>query len=332
MAEKILIVDDDLDTLRLVGLLLERKGYEIIAADRGSQGLEKALSDIPDLILLDVMMPDMDGFEILRKLRSNEATSDIPIIMFTAKNQVEDKVAGFEAGADDYLTKPTHPAELTARVQATLARFAFRRTPQPIHRQREKGTVLGVLAPKGGLGTTTLALNLAYSFYVRSGEDIILADLRPGNGSLSLALGYKNRSSFSNLLEKDPRDISAADVQSALVSYESKFRLLLSSYLPSDAKYCMAVDQFVTIVKQLSNMAKYIILDYGPSLPSITQATLEQCDKLLIVTEPYEITIVQTKALLDELSLQVLGLGRINVVLVNRIPWTFSGSRFCPCP
>jgi MinD-like ATPase involved in chromosome partitioning or flagellar assembly len=82
----------------------------------------------------------------------------------------------------------------------------------------------------------------------------------------------------------------------------------------------MAVDQFVTIVKQLSNMAKYIILDYGPSLPSITQATLEQCDKLLIVTEPYEITIVQTKALLDELSLQVLGLGRINVVLVNRIP------------
>jgi len=129
MAEKILIVDDDRDTLRLVGLLLQRKGYEIIAAERGTQGLEKAFQEIPDLILLDVMMPDMDGFEVLRQVRGNPTTSAIPVIMFTAKTQVDDKVAGFEAGADDYLTKPTHPSELTARVKALLTRTAQRKTP-----------------------------------------------------------------------------------------------------------------------------------------------------------------------------------------------------------
>ena len=87
MAEKILIVDDDRDTLRLVGLLLQRKGYEIIAAERGSQGLEKVFQETPDLILLDVMMPDMDGFEVLRQVRGNAKTSNIPVIMFTAKTQ-----------------------------------------------------------------------------------------------------------------------------------------------------------------------------------------------------------------------------------------------------
>ena len=122
MAEKILIIDDDVDTLRLVGLMLQRQGYEISAASNGSQGLTKALEERPDLILLDVMMPDMDGYEVTRRLRKNPVTAAIPIMMFTAKTQLDDKVTGFEVGADDYLTKPTHPTELQAHVKALLAR------------------------------------------------------------------------------------------------------------------------------------------------------------------------------------------------------------------
>jgi DNA-binding response OmpR family regulator len=109
MAEKILIVDDDLDTLRLVGLMLQRQGYEIVAANSGEQAVTMAQGENPELILLDVMMPDMDGVEVTRRLRAEPSTRDIPIIMFTAKTQVEDKILGFEAGADDYLTKPTQP-------------------------------------------------------------------------------------------------------------------------------------------------------------------------------------------------------------------------------
>src|SRR5512147_1612208 len=122
MSEKILIIDDDLDTLRLVGLMLQRQGYQISAATNGSQGLAKAFEERPDLILLDVMMPDMDGYEVTRRLRKNPATLATPILMFTAKTQLDDKVTGFEVGADDYLTKPTHPTELLAHVKALLAR------------------------------------------------------------------------------------------------------------------------------------------------------------------------------------------------------------------
>src|SRR5512134_3142788 len=122
MSEKILIVDDDLDTLRLVGLMLQRQGYQISAATNGQQGLDKAFEEKPHLILLDVMMPDMDGYEVARRLRKNPTTTHTPILMFTAKTQLDDKVAGFEVGADDYLTKPTHPTELQAHVKALLAR------------------------------------------------------------------------------------------------------------------------------------------------------------------------------------------------------------------
>src|SRR5215207_5695946 len=130
MAEKILVVDDDLDSLKLIGLMLQRNGYEVIAANAGNQALARATSDHPDLIILDVMMPDMNGYEVSRRLRKNPNTQNIPIIMFTAKTLIDDKVAGFEAGADDYLTKPTHPAELASRVKAILARTPTQSRPE----------------------------------------------------------------------------------------------------------------------------------------------------------------------------------------------------------
>lgn len=97
MADRILIVDDDLDSLKLIGLMLQRQGYDIIVANSGQQALGKAQADDPSLIILDIMMPDMDGYEVCRQLRKNPLTEPIPIIMFTAKSMVDDKVAGFEA-------------------------------------------------------------------------------------------------------------------------------------------------------------------------------------------------------------------------------------------
>ena len=128
MSDKILIVDDDIDSLKLIGLMLQRHGYEVVAANAGNQALAKATSEHPNLIILDVMMPDMDGYEVCRRLRANPETKAIPIIMFTAKTLVDDKVAGFEAGADDYLTKPTPSRVLVAHINRLIHR---RGTPRP---------------------------------------------------------------------------------------------------------------------------------------------------------------------------------------------------------
>lgn len=123
MTEKILVIDDEEVTVQLINILLERRGYEVIKAYRAEDGLRAAYRTHPDLILLDIMMPDMDGWEVCRRLRE---LSDVPIVFLTAKDDVRDVVKGLEMGADDYIVKPYDNDELVARVRAHL-----RRAPKP---------------------------------------------------------------------------------------------------------------------------------------------------------------------------------------------------------
>lgn len=116
---RILVVDDEERMVRFIRLNLEHDGFRVITAYNGMQAINKARSDLPDLILLDVMMPDMDGFEVLKIIRE---TSNVPVIMLTAKGDEDDRVRGLESGADDYITKPFSPRELVSRAKAVLRR------------------------------------------------------------------------------------------------------------------------------------------------------------------------------------------------------------------
>jgi two-component system alkaline phosphatase synthesis response regulator PhoP len=117
MAKKILAVDDERHIVRLVQVNLERQGYEVVTAFDGKEALEKVSSEQPDLIVLDVMMPYMDGFEVLQNLKRDPNTRDIPVIMLTAKAQDADVFRGWQSGVDCYLTKPFNPMELIAFVK-----------------------------------------------------------------------------------------------------------------------------------------------------------------------------------------------------------------------
>jgi len=118
----VLAADDDPDILELVAFRLERSGYTVLQAHDGEEALRLALEKKPDLAVLDVMMPKLDGFELTRRLRAEEATSKMPIILLTARAQDADVQQGFDAGADDYIRKPFSPQELRSRVQAILGR------------------------------------------------------------------------------------------------------------------------------------------------------------------------------------------------------------------
>ena len=119
---KILIVEDEANIRQLVRYNLEKEGFQVMEAADGLQGLRTAQKEKPDLVLLDLMLPGMDGLEVCRTLKGTPATSALPIIMLTAKAEEVDKIIGLELGADDYMTKPFSPRELTARIKAVLRR------------------------------------------------------------------------------------------------------------------------------------------------------------------------------------------------------------------
>ena len=121
MSNKILVIEDDPVSSRLASYTLEKAGYQVVTASNGLQGLRKARSEKPDLLILDVMLPGVDGFEICHRLRADPQTAQLPILMLSAKFQEIDRQTGLKAGANVYLTKPVSPSEMVSRVEELLA-------------------------------------------------------------------------------------------------------------------------------------------------------------------------------------------------------------------
>ena len=309
MSEKILIIDDDLDTLRLVGLMLQRQGYQISAATNGQQGLDKAFDEDPDLILLDVMMPDMDGYEVTRRLRKNPSTMETPILMFTAKTQLDDKVIGFEVGANDYLTKPTHPSELQARVKTLLSRVGERRDTIGTGGDDGQGYLIGILGARGGLGTTTVAVNLASSLQSRTKSDVIVAEMLPGQGTLALDLGTPSTRGLVDLLSLNKlNEITRDKVRESLTPHPSELKLLLASDRPRDMHLTNQTANYEMIIKRLVGLARFTVLDLGVGLQPFAEKVLPLCNEVVVVIEGVPNTIIHARALVDDIA--ALGISR----------------------
>ena len=321
MSEKILIVDDDLDTLRLVGLMLQRQGYQISAATNGQQGLDKAFEEDPDLILLDLMMPDMDGYEVTRRLRQNPSTTSTPILMFTAKTQLDDKVAGFEVGANDYLTKPTHPSELQARVKTLLARSGEKKSATPsLGADENQGYIIGILGARGGLGVTTLAVNLAAGLLTKTKSEVIIAELLPGQGALGLEMGLNYSKGLVDLLSiTKTSDITRDKTREALTHHGSGLKVLLSSDRPRDMHLINQASNYEVLLTRLAGLARFVVLDLGVGLQPFTQNVLPRCNDVLIVLEGVPNTIIHSKALIDDIVSLGVNKKNIQAVLNNRI-------------
>jgi DNA-binding response OmpR family regulator len=315
MAEKILVVDDDLDTLKLVGMMLQRQGYNIVAAINGAQALSKVTAEKPDLILLDVMMPDIDGFEVCRRIRAEPSLASTPILMFTAKTQVDDKVQGFEAGADDYLPKPTHPAELLAHVKALLgrSRVSIFATAAPVKRAH----TVCLIGAKGGLGTSTLAVNIAISMAARK-QEVILMELRPGLGIAGALLGINKPSGLTALMQNNTEEITQPLVEKEIVSHPSGLRSLLSSIEPHDFAMIHQAARIEAIARVLAAMTQNLIIDLGNGLTEISAKLLLSSDHAVILVEPMRHTVTMAKALVTDLETIGLAQSKIDFILVNR--------------
>ena len=173
---RILAIDDDPNIRELLRARLSSHGYSVVLAEDGPTGLEAVAQEIPDLVIVDLMMPGMDGLSFVKRLRANPETESLPVLMLSARDRSIDKTMGLESGVDDYLGKPFNSAELMARIAALLRR-SRREQPQTTE-PLQRGRLIAFVGAKGGVGTTTVAANLGVAL-ARAGTSTILVDLAP---------------------------------------------------------------------------------------------------------------------------------------------------------
>jgi pilus assembly protein CpaE len=235
--------------------------------------------------------------------------------MFTAKTQVEDKVSGYESGADDYLTKPIHPAELTAHLRALLSRNKARGTAA-----RERGYTIGVISAKGGTGVSTLVLNTAIAFHQKTKAEVIAAEMRPGQGTWGIELSNNLTEGLTNLLRMRAADISAVTVENELARMPYGVRLLMAPARCKDAELMRATEQLEAIVDNLPQLARLVLLDIGTCYVPGIDMLLNHCNEMIVVTEPFPASVQRTRLLIDELGAKGFGRSKmLSVVSVNRV-------------
>lgn len=311
---KILIVDDEPNVLRMVGYTLHTEGFQVVTAQNGNEALIKVITEAPDLVLLDVMLPDMSGVEVCEQLRKKPETIDLPVIMLSALAQVSDKVRCLEAGADEYVTKPITSEELIARIKALLARFRQVRRNSP----KQSGMVLGFIGAKGGVGTTTIVLNIASALAMQE-KKVIAAEIRPSYGTFAAQFNLDRPQGLVSLLEQDPSKINEPEVDLQLINLPSGLRLLVGPQSVTEYRV-IQYQQIEKIIQVLSSMASYTILDL-PCYPlEISQAAIRQCDLLALVVEPESTALASGIISVDQLRSWGVHGNRLGIIVVNRTP------------
>lgn len=281
MSGKILAVDDDPMNLKLVTATLGKEGFEVITASNGKEGYQKAEEILPDLVILDVMMPELDGYQVCSLLRKNPKTANLPVMMLTSLSSVEQKIKGFDAGADDYLAKPFAPDELTAHVRALL-----RRTVSEAQVESEaNGKIIAVFSLRGGVGVSTLASNLASGLALLWNEPTVLVDLVFSAGQTALMFNLPYRRSWGNLARLSLEELEPLVVNEVLLQHKSGVRILASSPQPEQNEY-LTGEKVSRVLKILASQFPYLVLDLPHDFHDTTLAGLDAAHEIIVMLSP----------------------------------------------
>ncbi len=295
MSTKILIVDDEPNLLRLIGYALEHEGYQVVVAQSGAEALSKVQAEQPDLMILDVMLPDMSGIEVCQQVRSRPEMISLPIIMLSARAQVPDKIAGLQAGADEYVTKPIDSDEMVTRVAALLKRTDRLRHMQP----SKRGKVVGFMGAKGGVGTTTITLNVAS--ILAQQKNVVAVELRSCYGTFGPQLGYNVGANLGDLFELEAEHIDERTLSKSLVKLSPGLRALFG---PQKAAEFQDIEpaQGEAVINGLGRMADYVVVDLPCCPHGAVQAAARLCGVMVLVVEREPTCVMAGKIALDLLK------------------------------
>ncbi len=287
-ATKVLVVDDDLNIQRVLVFTLKQEGFEVIVASDGAAGVEMARSAEPDLILMDVAMPKLDGYAATQQIRAAEKSGvRVPIIMLTSEADVGERVKGLRAGADDDIVKPFHPLELIARIRALLARSGAAATSGGAAEATTIGRLALFYGAKGGVGTTTIAINsgIAFARDLKRRTALVDANLQFGDLRVFLDLGLETASIVNAMSEPD---LDADLLKTFMVRHHSGLNLLLAPTSPESAD--IVVERQRSDPAGLSNLLAimrrqfdYTLVDMAKTIDDFNLQLFDEADVIFVV-------------------------------------------------
>ena len=294
MTATILIVDDSEVVIKLVQFQLTDAGHKVITARDGLSGLKLAKKTSPDLIILDVQMPEMDGYEVCRQLRKYQTTRRIPIIMLTSLSNLSNMQTGYEAGADDYLTKPFKPQELQMRVESILRRTSL---PNNATSTEPEAQTIAVFSMRGGAGCTSLAVNLAVGLSQMWGTPTALLDLALPSGACDMLLNLHPEYTLSRLVHHEISGLDEDLITAHLTEHASGLKLLAGILDPADSE--LLTENVVSLViDHVQKFSRYVVLDTGHDFLPATLAALDAATQIIIPITPDIVSARATKAAL----------------------------------
>ena len=316
---RILIIDDEPLYHKMIAHALEAEKYQLDFASSGNEGLQKAKINKPDLIITDVMMPDIDGYEVTRLLRREPQFAHIPILVLTAQAGLQSKLKSFEAGADDHLTKPFEPKELAARLAALLRRtesISPRTLPGAEH---EDARLIAVHSLRGGTGCSSLAVNLGVGLASLWKTPTILLDLTMVAGQVALMLNATLKRTWADVAKYKPAELDMDMLESIVGKHESGVAFIAAPTYPTEAE-TITGDILDASLQMLRKHYDYMVADLPHDFNDIVVHTLDIADVILLTTAPDVASVRAAAAALDTYSKLNYPTEKIKLILNATFP------------
>lgn len=294
---KILVIDDDDQLLNMIATILQRHEHEVVLESNPERGLSRVIKEQPDVLVLDVMMPRINGHDLCRQIRQTPEIAGLSILMLTARAQPVDRKTALESGADDYLSKPVQARELIDHVEDLLFRGGAPRPKMP-------AVTISFFGMRGGVGRTTLAVNLAAALRAASEEEACLVDLSPSIGQVVMHFRQQQESSWNDLITTNPLEWDM--VADSLLDTPAGLHILAAPEWPC-APETLTATLLQHILLLLQEQMKFVVLDLPPVLTPAVESALHLSDMIFYVVTPDIISVktaIQSRPAIAELSHQ----------------------------